>query len=156
MSALPTWPLSAAPTLLGALARAAGLPMRGAPPPNGPIAIEALSAMLEAAGEALDLDVEPSSYRYGELPTLLRRAAPAILQGVEGQEAVLVGLLGAKGDRVCLIGPDGATRWVDLLAVKRFLVGKSEGRLGARFDATLERAQVSPRRRALLRERLRE
>jgi ATP-binding cassette subfamily B protein len=154
MSALPTWPLSAAPTLLGALARAAGLPMRGAPPPNGPIAIEALSAMLEAAGEALDLDVEPASYRYGELPTLLQRAAPAILQGVEGQEAVLVGLLGAKGDRVCLIGPDGATRWVDLLAVKRFLVGKSEGRLGARFDATLERAQVSPRRRALLRERL--
>ena len=157
------WPDDRLLELIEALARRAGLPVQ---PPPGADASPAGSVdwgpedearRLRGLAAGLGLEVEPVEAPYGDVPDLVRRAAPA-LASVPGRG--VLALLGSGRSTVRLLGPDLREGRVSAEAVAGLL--REEVSAGAREDVErlLQRIGVPDRRRpaagrALLEDRLR-
>jgi ATP-binding cassette subfamily B protein len=110
------------------------------------------------AAAALGLDAEPIDASCGELEALLRSAGPAVLRistpspaheghGYAGGDA-LVMLVGRRGRRVRVVGPDQRIVTVPVDLLRRALSGPQEAPLVAETERLVEDAGVHHRRRA--------
>lgn len=132
------------------------------PPPQSAQNPGALALWLEQAAVILGMEVEPVESAYPQVETLLRHGAPALLRlptesGGPGDHFLL--LLGCRGGRLRLLGPDNRPRWVAVEDVRERLCAHWEAPLRREMDELLGRAGVpEPRlpavRRSLLAEQL--
>lgn len=135
----------------------------GSPPPEmtGPAGDErvAVGSWLTAAAGRLGVDVEPVSTTYDDVEQLLRDGGPAILR-LPAEDGERYGLLvGARGDAVTLLAPDGECRQQPLESVRAALAGYLEERLAPDVEQMLATVGVAESRRpgarrALLSQRL--
>jgi ATP-binding cassette subfamily B protein len=158
------WPIERLGEALEALARSGGLdshpaelprPPRNVDKPGGPSAAD----WIEEAVEWLRLECEPVMALYGELDDFLARAAPALVRVdlEEGPRFLL--LIGAKGRRVTLVGPDHRRHKASREELRAALVRELESKRAAGVESVLDDAGVRGRRRvrardAILREQL--
>lgn len=83
---------------------------------------------------------------YTRIETLLRRSPPALLRiatsdaALQSAGGLFLALLGSRGERLRLLGPDGKTHWVAVEAVRLRLCGDWEAPLLAGIDALLDEA----------------
>ena len=144
------WPRERAGEALTVLARVAKLPTaRAATADTHAHAIEAIAGQL-------GLEAEPMGAAYADIEALLASAGPALVV-LPGDR--LVALLGSRGRRLVVVGPDHRVRTTDARVVREALCAEVD-KLGAPVvDAVLDEARVPTRRRpraraGLLRESL--
>ncbi len=162
-----SWPQGRAGEALEMLARCSGLARGGGKsdgePPHRQTEL-ALGTWIERTAERLALEVEPIEVTHGEVTDLVRSCGPALLKipdptGAGGEPRVLA-VLGCRGGRVRLLGPDFAVRRVAVPTLVLWLCRELEEKVGPRVESLLERLAIAPRRlpgvrSALLGERLR-
>lgn len=155
MSALPLWPWSQAGEALAALARRSGLRAAEVAPPRPPAGLDEtqVTAWLEAAGAWLNLEIESVSAPYPEVEALLRRAGPALLSVTDGEAGVLA-VLGGRGGRLRVLGPDLHVAEVPLEQARRALCAPIEGRHAALVDQVVAAASLEPGRVGRVRQAL--
>ncbi len=166
------WPAARLGELLENLARRArmlGGHERLPPPPDSlllPEQGEALAVWLDSAAGTLGVETEPISLQYADLHRLLSAGGPAILRIPNpnssrdpGSQILYLGLLGSRGQRLRLLGPDLRTRRVPTSALFTSLSAPLEGQLGEQVDQLLRDANTPIERRnrarqAILRDQL--
>lgn len=147
------WPADRAGEALQTLAIAARLPWRSGAvaslPPASPGADRrALAEWIEWAAARFDLEAEAIETPVPAVADLLRRAAPALLVVPRQGGFDLVLLAAARGADVTLIGPDGERHRCPAETLRAALCRPLEAPLALEIDPLLERAGVTPQRRA--------
>ncbi len=159
------WPVEHAGAALAALAHAGkrgqspgptaladASPFLGAPAPWVARDRAALGRWLDTAGRALHLELEPLRPGYQELPLALDRAGPKLLGAeVDGEPRLLL-YLRRRGATACLLGRDGQVREVALRELYATLRAGVDPAAEARVEALLDRARLTPERRARARD----
>ncbi len=107
-----------------------------------------LGEWVEWAAARAGLEAEPVESTVPGVVDLLRNAAPALLALPRPGGTDLLLLVGVRGGRVSLIGPDGRTRHCPVDALRAALCRPLEAPLAREIDPLLERAGVAPQRRA--------
>lgn len=147
------WPADRVGEALQTLAIAARLPWRSGAvaslPPASPGADRrALAEWIEWAAARFDLEAEAIETPVPAVADLLRRAAPALLVVPRQGGFDLVLLAAARGADVTLIGPDGERHRCPAETLRVALCRPLEAPLAREIDPLLERAGVTPQRRA--------
>ena len=162
------WPMSRLGEGLEALARAshlghAAVQPLGVPPFDLPLNEGDPDAearrWVRWAGAQMGLEVVAVDSSLPELPALLRSAAPVVLPFDDERGLGFLLLLGSRGGRARLIGPDLKPRRVPLDSVRNAMCWPREAPLHPEISRLLAAAHVAPRRAAkvraaMLRERL--
>jgi ATP-binding cassette subfamily B protein len=107
------WPTGRLGEAIEALARRRRLGIRaaGAEGPPPPPHEDRLGPWIEAAAAALGLEAEPVEVPYAEVDRLVRGARFALLRLPEAAGSGFLAVLGGRGRRITLLGPDlGTTR----------------------------------------------
>ncbi|HEY2514015.1 MAG TPA: ABC transporter ATP-binding protein, partial [Polyangiaceae bacterium] len=107
-----------------------------------------------ALAERLGLEVEPIVPLYRELPDVLRRAAPALLQVRRDGRPYYLVLLDSRSGGVRLLAPDGSVASAKLGDVLDLLRQEREQKVASEVDRLLEGVAVSARSRARVRARM--
>lgn len=147
------WPADRAGEALQALAAAAGLPWRSgeeAALPPAPLGAgrAALAEWIEWAAARAGFEAEAVETPVPAVGDLLRQAAPALLVVPRQGGFDLVLLAAARGADVTLIGPDGERHRCPAETLRAALCRPLEAPLAREIDPLLERAGVTPQRRA--------
>ena len=166
------WPPQRANEAVGLLARRSGLAASGSTTADEEwragvapdVAETALGQWIEEVAERLGLEIEVAEAPHSEAVRLVRGCGPALLRiprPTDGAGHGLIAILGCRGKRVRLLGPDLAIRRVAAQRVANWLCRELEEPVLPRVERLLERLDVSPRRAtraraALLQERLRQ
>ena len=149
MSADPVtllWPLDRLASALEQLAVRAGYDARAVESRVPDPTAEPSRAWMNALAARMGVEVEPVVPQYRELPLVLRRAWPAMLQvRVNGLPHYLV-LLGTSRGQARLLGPDGSVTLVDGGAVTRLMRREKQGRAAAEVDQLLAGVPRAPAR----------
>jgi ATP-binding cassette subfamily B protein len=148
------WPLPRLADAMEQLALRAGYGARSgdyaAPAPDA----EPSRAWMNALAGRLGVELEPIVPLYRELPLVIRRAAPTLLQvRVESRPHYLV-LLGATRRKARLLRPDGAVVQVDQKELASFIRLEKQAKIGAEVDALLSGIQTSEKNREQVREKM--
>jgi len=156
MSADPVtllWPLERLAGALELLAVRAGYAARGTEACVPDPTVEPSRAWMNALAARMGVEVEPVVPQYRELPLVLRRAAPALLQvRTDGLPRYLV-LVGTWRGKARLLGPDGTVTLAAGAAVARLMRRERQGRVAAEVEQLL--AGLPPSRdRARVREKM--
>jgi len=107
-----SWPVESANLALEALARQSRLATRAAellpppPMPTGRFWRRAFDEWIQPAAAQLGAEAEPVEPIYGEVESMVRTAAPALLAANRGGDVRLYVLLGFQRGRARLLGPD--------------------------------------------------
>lgn len=150
------WPASRLGEALQRLAHHSGMPGRAIsrlPVPDASLqqGEQPIGPWLEATATFLGFEAEPIGTRYAELPALLRRAGPALVQlPGEGGPRVLV-LLGERRGRLRVLGPDSEVESLEWSALHDALCEELEAPVRPSVEALMEQARVPARRRARVR-----
>lgn len=163
------WPISQLGDAIAEMGHRAGLvPASGSPGSPPPICHtdpDALTTWLEQAAANAKLEVGPVETPYAQVVTLLRHSAPALLRLPPAESSwqtfggCFLALMGSRGERLHLLGPDGRTQWVPLEEVRSRLCSHWERPLAAGIDGVLAEAKIIESRQpkvraALLKEQL--
>jgi ATP-binding cassette subfamily B protein len=155
LSAL-SWPTARLGEAIERLAHHSGMP--GRPVSQLPVPDAALQRggqpigpWIEAAATFLGLEAEPIGASYAELPPLLRKAGPALVQlPGEGSPEVLL-LLGERRSRLLVLTPALRVEAIEWRALHTALCHELEAPVRPSVDALLEQAHVPDRRRSQVR-----
>lgn len=145
------------------LVRTAASP--GSPPPICHTDPDSLSAWLEQAAASAGLETGPVETPYAQIERLLRHSAPALLRLPPAETpwqtfgGRFLALIGSRGERLRLLGPDGKTHWVPVGEIRTRLCGAWETPLLAGIEEVLAEAKIDGSRQpkvrtALLNEQL--
>lgn len=159
-----SWPLERAGEALEALARAAQLPLSTSLPTLTRVAprdTSRLGAWLDAAAQALGLELALLYTLHGEVESALSRAAPALVEveGARGPAMVALLRVSASGKTVWLVAPDETLHEVPYAVLTAAVQARVEKQQRPVVDRVLGRAglmepQRTLARRALLRAQL--
>lgn len=134
------WPLARIGEAMVALARHAGLIGAAAPPARQPPSDEAsLDRWLSAAGEQLNLNVEPVVATHRESGAALATLYPAMVRIPDG----VVVIVGQRGKALRCLCPDGVVRLTARQAVREVLTTPHAGPHRERITALLGRSSLS-------------
>jgi ATP-binding cassette subfamily B protein len=156
------WPLAELGEAIAEMGRRTGLAVMaaalpGSPPSRCATDPSALADWLDQTAAGLGLETEAVETSYARMETLLRHSPPALLRlptsgaALQGAGGTFLALLGSRGERLRLLGPDGKTHWVAVEAVRLRLCGDWEAPLLAGIDALLNEAEMAESRRASVR-----
>lgn len=143
---LALWPAARLGEAVEALAAASGLARRAGEVPAAHLPPD--DAGVDRAARPLGVDAQAVQSPYAEVERMLRGCAPAVLRVSRGGEERFLAVLGTRGRRLRVLGPDGATHRVPLAEVRRALCGPLEAPHAAQVEALLDAAGVSSRKRA--------
>ena len=147
------WPLERLPDALEQLAVRAGYDARGTESRVPDPSAEPSRAWMNALAARMGVELEPVVPQYRELPSVIRRASPALLQVRVDKRPHYLVLLGARRGKARLLAPDGKVTLVDRAAVARLMREEKQGRVAAEVDQLL--ASLPPSRdRARVRDRM--
>jgi len=156
MSADPAtllWPLDGLAGALEQLAVRAGYGARGTESRVPEPSVEPSRSWMNALAARMGVELEPVVPQYRELPLVLRRASPAVLQVRVAGLPHYLALLGMRRGKVRLLGPDATVSLVDPAAVMRLMRGEKQGRVSAEVDRLLA-ALPAARQRGRVREKM--
>ena len=153
------WPLERAGEAMEALARAARLPLppvRLALPRAVPAEPGRVGEWLDAAAQALGLELQPHYTRYGEVERALGRAAPALVEMTSARGASVVALLrlSSSGRTARILAPDETLHEVPLSSLTAAAQARVERFQGPVADRVLERTGLEGPQRLLARRAL--
>ena len=153
------WPLVRAGEALESLARAGGFA-----PTKRPASIatfvpatldrEGMARWVDTAAHTLGLEADSLNVNYAHVGELVRSAGPALLYLENGKDPRVVALVGAHRKKAQVIALDHTIKRVPCAELEDALFRAIYEENGARVDAVLGRASVSPKRRARAREAL--
>jgi ABC-type multidrug transport system fused ATPase/permease subunit len=148
------WPVDRLPDALEQLAERAGYGGRvrehGALDPS----IEPSRVWMGALAGRLGVELEPIVPLYRELPLVVDRAAPAVLQvRLEDRPSYLV-LVGSGRGRVRLLAPDSKVVSIERDVVLRMIREERQAKVASEVDRLLDGVALSARGRARVREKL--
>ena len=147
------WPLERLADALEQLALRAGYGARPVEARAPDLSSEPSRSWMNALGARMGVELEPVVPLYRELPLVIRRASPAVLQvRLDGLPHYLV-LLGTRRGKTRLLAPDGTVRLVGRAAVTALLREEKQARVAAEVDQLLAGLPAS-RDRARVRERM--
>lgn len=143
--AAATWPADQRAKAIAALAAAARLDVRAADVALDPLADR--DADVVRIGEALGIMVEPLQLSPLEIAPFMASGGPALIALAFSQEVRIAAIVGARGDAVELLGPDGRHTFDRAHLVERV---RSPHESSRRADAEAVAAAIvaEPRRRA--------
>jgi ATP-binding cassette, subfamily B, bacterial len=147
------WPVDALPDALEQLAvrQGYGRPAGevAAPAPD----VEPSRAWMFALGDRLGVELEPITPLYHELPNVVERAAPCIIQIRQLGRPFYLVLLGKRWNRLQLLARDGT---IVKARVNRLieLVREEQEATAAEVDELLRGVEMTPRARALARAKM--
>jgi ATP-binding cassette subfamily B protein len=152
MTALPSlaWPRERIGEALEALAQWAGIravPTPLPPPPAGVTSGEQpLTPWLDLAATHIGAEIVPLRANYHELPDMIARGGPLLLQLGPEQPAYL--LVQPSGDRqVRVLAPDLRVHRVPIETIRALLCADFERPMAERIDQLLATAEIAPKRR---------
>ncbi|MCY1020145.1 ABC transporter ATP-binding protein [Pyxidicoccus sp. MSG2] len=150
------WPVARLCEALQRLAHHSGMPGRSIsrmPVPDACLrrGEQPLGPWIEAAATFLGFEAEPVGTRYAELPALLHRAGPALIQLPGEAEPRILVLLGERRGRLRVLGPDSKVEVIEWSALHGALCEDIEAPVRPSVEALLEQAQVPSRRRLQVR-----
>jgi ATP-binding cassette subfamily B protein len=136
------WPLARAAESVETLARAAKLPLPAIPSTLAAVPVtldeEQLGPWLDGAAARLALETEPIRATNGDIASIVRGSAPALLYAREPTPC-LVATVRVKKDRVLVVTPERGLVWIDPTVIEDALWAPVERSAGARADAILAR-----------------
>jgi ATP-binding cassette, subfamily B, bacterial len=142
------WPADRLPDALDHLAHRADLGARlGELSAHDPAVEPSRIWMFGLAGR-LGVELEPITPRYHELPDVVSRAAPAVLQVRRNGRPMYLVLLGKRWGRVRLLAPDAGVVSLDAGQVIAAVRQEKQDRVAAEVDQLLAGVEMSPRARA--------
>jgi ATP-binding cassette, subfamily B, bacterial len=139
------WPASRAAEGLELLARAAALPIRADHTPHTPQASIDLGNQLPTTANSLGLEVESVDSSFGEMNTLLRSAAPAVIRM---RDETLVMLVKRRGRTVRVVRPDHRMVSIPIEALRGAFVEAEAKLVAGEIERLVEDSGVGPSRRA--------
>jgi ATP-binding cassette subfamily B protein len=153
------WPLERAGEALEALARAARLPLPNPLPVLShvvPAEPSRVGEWLDAAAQALGLELKLLNTRHGEVESALGRAAPALVELTSPEGPAVIALLrvSSSGKTARVIAPDELPHEVVLSTLSTAVRARVELRQGPLADRVLERAGLPESQRATARRAL--
>ncbi len=133
------WPLGRLAEAVEELANRTGYGARGIEtrPPDS--TSEPSRAWMHALAGRLGVELEPLVPQYRELPLVMRRAAPALLQVRVNKLPRYLVLLGTRGRKVRLLRPDATVVLVDPETVVQLVRAEKQDRVAAEVDQLLAR-----------------
>ncbi|MEQ1899937.1 MAG: ABC transporter ATP-binding protein [Devosia sp.] len=147
------WPVERLGEGLAALANRAGLSHKaemdlidGAVVPSGEF-----PRWLDWASERLDIETEAVEVSLASLGPALRTFAPAIVRVTRGGDERYLLLLGRRGKRLRVLGPQHSEALLDISALGTFLTQRFERPLRRELDRLLDVADIASARRPKLR-----
>ncbi len=156
-----TWPLSQLGEAIAELGQRAGLVSAagfpGSPPQVCHTDPDALAIWLGQIAAGLGLETESVETSYPDIEALLRHGPPALLRlpetdpGESSGRGGFLALVGSRGDRLHLLGPDGKSHWVAVSALRQHLCDPWEAPLAVGIDALLVAANIPAERREKVR-----
>ncbi|HEX7842877.1 MAG TPA: ABC transporter ATP-binding protein [Kofleriaceae bacterium] len=148
------WPVDRLPDALEQVAHRAGYGARlGELSAHDP-EIEPSRIWMFALAGRLGVELEPITPRYRELPDVVERAAPAVLQiRRDGRPCYLV-LLGMRWNKVRLLAPDGTVVSLAASQVIALVRQEKQARVAAEVDQLLAGVETSGRARERVRGKL--
>jgi len=123
----------------------------GSPPPVCRTEPDALAVWIEQAAACTGLEAAPVEASYAQVEALLRQSSPAIFRLPAIGGGPFLALLGCRGERLRLLGPDGKLHWVRIAEVRDRLCADWEAPLLAGIDALLNDAEIVESRREQVR-----
>jgi ATP-binding cassette, subfamily B, bacterial len=148
------WPVDRLPDALEQLARRQGYGERVGEVTAPDAAVEPSRIWMFSLAGRLGVELEPITPLYHELPTVLRRAAPAVLQVRRDRVPFYVVLLGARGNTVRLLAPDSTVVVVAIDVVLGLLRREKQASVAAEVDRLLAGVDLTERSRARVRGKL--
>ncbi|WP_375768370.1 ABC transporter ATP-binding protein/permease [Archangium gephyra] len=153
------WPLERAGEAMEALARAARLPLPNPLPVLSrtvPAEESRVGEWLDAAAQALGLELQPHYTRHGEVEGALRRAAPALVEltSARGASVIVLLRLSSSGRTARVIAPDETLHEVPLSTLTAAAQARVEWFLGPGVDRVLARTGLPEPQRPLARRAL--
>jgi ABC-type multidrug transport system fused ATPase/permease subunit len=148
------WPVDRLPDALEQLALRAGYggPLREWSRPDP--AVEPSRVWMGALAGRLGVELEPVVPLYRELPHVVRRAAPAVLQlRRDGRPYYLI-LVGAHGSKVRLLATDSSVRSARVDYILQLLREEKQASVAADVDRLLAGIRTSNRARARVRTKM--
>jgi ATP-binding cassette subfamily B protein len=147
------WPVARLGEAIAALAQRQGWGLRGGEVPVGPEASHSndatgLDVWLEAMASWLGLEAALVQTPYADVEAPVRRAGPALIRLPGLEKTGFLALLGCRGRRVRLLGPDLLVHGVTVQAVCQALRYAVEVPLLEETDQVLEAMAMGRRRRA--------
>jgi ABC-type multidrug transport system fused ATPase/permease subunit len=148
------WPVDRLPDVLEQMAHRAGYGARlgelGAHDPE----IEPSRIWMFALAGRLGVELEPITPRYRELPDVVARAAPAVLQIRQGGRPFYLVLLGTRWNKVRLLARDSTVVSLDARSVIALVRQEKQARVAAEVDQLLADVETSGRARERVRGKL--
>jgi ATP-binding cassette subfamily B protein len=129
------------------------------PPADAGVDPAKLNQWLEAMGDCLGVEVEPTSIAYSQLPAFLKVVGPAIFPVKQEQETHFLILSGSNSRQCRLLGPDQVIYLVPLSVMCASLCFHWEKPIESELEQLFIEAHIPPRqwqkaRTLILRERL--
>ena len=147
------WPLDRLADALEQLAVRAGYRARTVEAQATDLSVEPSRSWMNALAARMGVEIEPVVPLYRELPLVIRRASPAVLQARVGGLPRYLVLLGTRRGKARLLAPDGTIRLVGGAVVTRLLREEKQARVAAEVDLLMAGLPAS-RNRARVREKL--
>ncbi|HET7501909.1 MAG TPA: hypothetical protein VFK02_12920, partial [Kofleriaceae bacterium] len=148
------WPVDRLPDALEQLAQRAGYGARPGELSAHDPAVEPSRIWMFALAGRLGVELEPITPRYRELPDVVERAAPAVLQiRRDGRPFYLV-LLGTRWNKVRLLARDSTVVTVEARRVIALVRQEKQARIAAEVDRLLSGVELSGRAGERVRARL--
>ncbi|MEO8846462.1 MAG: ATP-binding cassette domain-containing protein [Kofleriaceae bacterium] len=141
-----TWPRDRVGEALAALAELAGLeprPERAEVPADG----QDVETWLVDAAHWIGIDAEPTAALYPDMPALVRGCGPALAE-IDG---AYVAVVGARGNRVEVLAPDGARTRIPVATLVAALRKSAEDKIAPEIERIVEATQIAAARRPRLR-----
>lgn len=153
------WPVTRLSEAVEALARHVGLPVHShhlppAPEISGANSRQRVGEWMDAVASALGIEAEPVAALHGELEQVIVCSGPSVLMLSGGEQPSFLLLMGGKGRRVRVLGPDRRVIRVDVAHIKREILDELEANAAERADKLLECASVPPSKRVKARRAL--
>jgi ATP-binding cassette subfamily B protein len=148
------WPLDKLPDALEQLAIKAGYGARTSQADAPDPAVEPSRAWMNALARRLGVELEPIEPLYRELPLVIKRAAPALLQVRLDKRPHYLVLLGRRGSKARLLRPDATIALVDAAAVAQMMREEKQARIAEEVDQLLAGIQASGKDRGRVREKM--
>jgi len=147
------WPVDQLPDALEQLAQRQGYGRAAGEVAAPPAGLEPSRVWMFALGDRLGVELEPITPLYNELPNIVERAAPCIIQVRRDGRPFYLVLLGRRRGKLLLLARDATSVSVQTKSALALMREEQEATV-AEVDQLLDGVEMSPRARARARSRM--
>jgi ATP-binding cassette subfamily B protein len=148
------WPVHELSSALEQLAQRSGWGVSAGELGSPAADVEPSRVWMFALGERLGVELEPITPLYSELPDVVGRAAPCIIQIRRGGQPLYLVLLGKRLGKLRLLARDATVVWVKPSPLLALMREEQQATVAAEIDVLLSDVEMSARTRERVRGRM--